>query len=56
MFFLFCLLYLSSIVVAHDHARTIQEMKNIDKVELHLHLGGSWPFEYLRKKLLTLSK
>ena len=25
-----------------------EQIKKIDKVELHLHLGGSWPFEFLK--------
>lgn len=31
------------------HENLIQQMQQIDKVELHLHLGGSWPLEYLKK-------
>jgi adenosine deaminase len=29
-------------------AATIQEIKKINKVELHLHLGGAWPIDFLQ--------
>lgn len=49
MLFLFCLLYISNLVIAQDHTDIIQEIKSINKVELHLHLGGSWPLAYLQE-------
>lgn len=31
-----------------ESSLTIEEIKKIDKTELHLHLGGAWPIDYLQ--------
>ncbi len=54
--------YLSCPLLAIVHSESsLMKLKKIDKVELHLHLGGSWPLEYLKeiaapKQIEQLSK
>ncbi len=49
-FFLYALSSVSHVGAASAVSPiTAMEMKSIDKVELHLHLGGSWPLAYLKE-------